>query len=135
MASAAVTVARGSSPSCTCRRARFSHCSPAGAGRLFGALLRADIESERALLALVVRDLIAHGLTVSVLKRRLGWVAERRALFGALPPDAPGAYRHTCSIGSLVGVGRTGCGWGSGWGVTLETLAGCQVPTSLTPRR
>jgi hypothetical protein len=37
-----------------------------------------------------VRDLLSHDLTVAVLKRRLAWVAERRALFGALPADAAG---------------------------------------------
>jgi hypothetical protein len=55
-----------------------------------GVLLRADIAADRALLALVVRDLMARDLTVAVLKRRLSWVAERRALFGALAPDAAG---------------------------------------------
>ena len=55
-----------------------------------GVLLRADVVSDRALLALLARDLIDRGLTVSVLKRRLNWVAERRALFGALAPDAAG---------------------------------------------
>lgn len=58
--------------------------------RLTGAMLRADIAADRALLALVVADLRARGLTVGVLKRRLGWVAERRALFGALGPDVTG---------------------------------------------
>ena len=53
-----------------------------------GVLLRADVAAEGPLLALLARDLIARGLTVAVLKQRLGWVAERRALFGALPADA-----------------------------------------------
>lgn len=55
-----------------------------------GVLLRADLREDRALVALTARDLIERGLAVGVLKRRLGWVAERRALFGALPPGSPG---------------------------------------------
>jgi hypothetical protein len=53
-----------------------------------GVLLRADIAADRALLALVVRDLMARDLAVAVLKHRLSWVAERRAMFGSLAPDA-----------------------------------------------
>lgn len=90
-ASAAVTVARGSLAVLHLPPGQVQPLLAGGRGpRLSGALLRADIEAERPLLALVVRDLIARGLTVSVLKRRLSWVAERRALFGALAPDAPG---------------------------------------------
>jgi hypothetical protein len=59
-------------------------------GRLTGAMLRADVPADRALLALFVRDLRSRGLAVGVLKRRLAWVAERRALFGALTPDGAG---------------------------------------------
>jgi hypothetical protein len=55
-----------------------------------GVLLRADLAVDRALLALVARDLMARRLRVSVLKQRLGWVAERRALFGTLAADASG---------------------------------------------
>jgi hypothetical protein len=55
-----------------------------------GVLLRADLAEDRPLAALAVRDLIARGIAVAVLKQRLGWVAERRALFGALPPGSPG---------------------------------------------
>jgi hypothetical protein len=55
-----------------------------------GVLLRADVAADRALLALAVRDLLARGLAVAVLKRRLGWVVERRALFGALPAESAG---------------------------------------------
>ena len=58
--------------------------------RLTGAMLRAEIAADRALLALLVGDLRARGLSVGVLKRRLGWIAERRALFGALGPDVGG---------------------------------------------
>lgn len=55
-----------------------------------GALLRVDVAADRPLLALAARDLIGRGLAVAVLKRRLSWVAERRALFGALSPKTPG---------------------------------------------
>jgi hypothetical protein len=53
-------------------------------------LLRADLPSDRALVALVARTLIERGIAVGVLKRRLNWVAERRALFGVLPAGSPG---------------------------------------------
>lgn len=55
------------------------------------ALLRADLDSDRDLTGLAVRTLVERGLTVRVLKRQLGWVPSRRALFGVLPADAPGA--------------------------------------------
>jgi hypothetical protein len=55
-----------------------------------GVLLRADLPDDRALVALTARDLLERGLAVGVAKHRLGWVAERRALFGALPAGAPG---------------------------------------------
>jgi hypothetical protein len=54
------------------------------------ALLRADLASDRALTALAVRDLLDHDLRVAVLKRPLAWIPARRALFGVLPPAAPG---------------------------------------------
>lgn len=54
------------------------------------ALLRADLDAERALTALAARDLRARGLAVRVLKRPLAWVPARRALFGLLPAGAPG---------------------------------------------
>jgi hypothetical protein len=56
-----------------------------------GVLLRADLIDDRALVALTVRDLLVRDLSVAVLKRRLGWVAERRAFFGALPQGTPGS--------------------------------------------
>jgi len=63
----------------------------AGEGpRLSGALLRADVASDRALLALVVRDLCARDIAVGVLKHRLSWVDERRALFGVLGSETCG---------------------------------------------
>jgi hypothetical protein len=55
-----------------------------------GVLLRADLCTDRALVALAVRELLDRGLTAAVLKRRLAWVAERRALFGVLSPGGPG---------------------------------------------
>jgi hypothetical protein len=56
--------------------------------RASGVLLRADLPGDRALVALTARDLLGRGLAVGVLKRRLGWVAERRALFGVLGAGA-----------------------------------------------
>lgn len=64
------------------------------------ALLRADLGRDRPLTALAVRDLMARGLRVSVLKRALGWVPARRALFGVLPAESadglPPALRQRC---------------------------------------
>ncbi len=54
------------------------------------AMLRADLDRDRALAALAVRDLVTEGLRVAVIKRPLAWVAARRALFGVLPAGAPG---------------------------------------------
>jgi hypothetical protein len=61
-----------------------------GAPRPDAALLRADLEGARPLVALAVGDLRERGLRVAVLKRRLSWVAERRAGFGALGSDSGG---------------------------------------------
>lgn len=58
--------------------------------RFTAAMLRSDLDRDRALTALAVRDLIARGLRTKVLKQTLGWVPARRALFGVLPPGAPG---------------------------------------------
>ena len=55
-----------------------------------GAMLRADLDQDRALTALAVRELVGRGLRTKVLKHALGWVPARRALFGVLPPGAPG---------------------------------------------
>jgi len=52
------------------------------------ALLRADLAAERALSALVARDLIDFGLRVAILKRPLGRPAACAALLGALPPGS-----------------------------------------------
>jgi hypothetical protein len=109
-AAAAVTVARGA--------LAVVHVPPQelqalladpAAPRLTGALLRADVGADRALLALVVRDLLERGLAVAVLKRRLGWVTERRALFGALGPDgdglSPSLVRRLAQYGDGYGFG------------------------------
>jgi len=61
-----------------------------GAPRVDAALLRADLTQARPLVALAVDDLHRRGLRVGVLKRRLGWVTERRAGFGALGSDSGG---------------------------------------------
>jgi hypothetical protein len=61
-----------------------------GAPRPDAALLRADLAEARPLVALAVEDLLRRGVRVAVLKRRLGWVAERRAGFGALGSDSGG---------------------------------------------
>jgi hypothetical protein len=55
-----------------------------------GVLLRANLRDDRSLVGLVVRDLLEGGFAVAVLKRRLNWVTERRALFGVLPSGGPG---------------------------------------------
>lgn len=56
-----------------------------------GVLLRVELAEDRPLLALAARDLLGRGLAFAALKRRLSWVAERRALFGALPAGSQGA--------------------------------------------
>lgn len=90
-ASAAVTVARGA-PAVIHVPAELLQPVLAGDSGLrpSGVLLRADLADDRALAALAARGLIAQGLAVAVLKQRLSWVAERRALFGALPADSAG---------------------------------------------
>jgi hypothetical protein len=90
-ASAAVTVARGSlavlhlAP----EMLRLSIEGTAGP-RPTGVLLRANLAVDRPLLALAVRELVERGLAVAVLKQRLSWLVERRALFGALAPGTTG---------------------------------------------
>jgi hypothetical protein len=58
--------------------------------RATGAMLRADLDEDRALTALAVRGLVVRGLRTKVLKNALGWVPARRALFGVLPSAVPG---------------------------------------------
>jgi hypothetical protein len=60
------------------------------ADALSGVLLRADLPRDRSLLALAVRDLLGRVPSVAVLKHRLPWVTERRALFGSLSPGTAG---------------------------------------------
>lgn len=89
-AAAAVTVARGSTAVIHVPPEMLQSLLDGLGPRPSGVLLRVDLVEDRALAALAVRDLIGRGHAVAVLKHRLGWVAERRALFGALPPDSPG---------------------------------------------
>lgn len=118
-AAAAVTVARGAFA--------VVHVPPVelqalltdpAAPRFTGALLRADVGAERPLLALLVRDLLERGLAVAVLKRRLGWVTERRALFGALGAEgeglSPSLVRRLTEPG-LAGLGDA-AQYGDGYG-------------------
>lgn len=58
--------------------------------RASGVLLRADLEVDRSLAALVAGELIGGDLRVAVLKRPLAWIPSRRALFGVLPAGATG---------------------------------------------
>ena len=96
MASAAATVARECGGVLHLPPELLHDVLAAPAWRPSGVLLRADLGGDRALVALAVRDLIARGIPAVVLKRRLAWVAERRALFGVLPVGAPGGIpeRH-----------------------------------------
>jgi hypothetical protein len=92
VAAAAVTVARGATAVLHVPPELLQSALDSATGlRQTGVLLRADLAEDRALVALVVRDLIARDFAVAVLKQRLSWVVERRALFGALPLGSPGA--------------------------------------------
>lgn len=73
--------------------------------RTSAVLLRADLPGDRALVGLTVRDLLGRGLEVGVLKRRLGWVAERRALFGVLGAGSAGGLPDRL-VRRLCGGGR-----------------------------
>jgi hypothetical protein len=59
-----------------------------------GVLLRADLETDRSLTALAVKEVQQRNLLVRVMKSPLAWVPARRALFGALPAEAPGGLPH-----------------------------------------
>jgi hypothetical protein len=91
VAATAITVARGA-PAVLRVPPQLLQATVAGESGLrpTGVLLRADLERDRPLVALAVRDLLGRDLAVAVLKQRLSWVAERRAFFGALPAGAPG---------------------------------------------
>ncbi|HEX5711749.1 MAG TPA: hypothetical protein VFX85_00360 [Solirubrobacterales bacterium] len=73
-----------------------------------GVLLRADLAADRPLLSLLVRDLLDRDLAVAVLKQRLNWIAERRALFGALAPEANGGLPQVALRQLLHSVAETG---------------------------
>jgi hypothetical protein len=82
-AAAAATVARGSLAVVHAPAAAAQELLGAELGRrLSGVLLRADLALDRPLVALIARDLLQRELALGVLKRRLSWVDERRALFG-----------------------------------------------------
>jgi hypothetical protein len=102
-ASAAVTVARGGLCVVHAPPALAQAAIGPGAGvpRFSGALLRADLGRDRALVALAVHDLMARDLRLAVLKRPLGWVASRRAHFGVLAAGSPGGLpvRTLCRLG------------------------------------
>jgi hypothetical protein len=89
-ASAAVAVARGATAALHVPPRLFRPALDGSELRPSGVLLRADLQRDRALVALTARELLERELTVGVLKQRLGWVAERRALFGVLPVGSPG---------------------------------------------
>jgi hypothetical protein len=90
-AAAAVTVARGATSVLHLPPGLLQEVVAGAAGlRPTGVLLRADLEADRPLVALAARNLMGRGMAVAVLKGRLGWVVERRALFGALPAGSPG---------------------------------------------
>ncbi len=113
VASAAVTVNRGALsvlhlPPMLLRPCLEERLSPEPSG----VLLRADLAADHALLALVVRDLMARDLGVAVLKQQLSWIVERRALFGSLAPNAAGglsprSLRRLLSHGCYIGADGT----------------------------
>ena len=102
-AAAAVTVARGALAVVHLPPALLQPCSGArgmGRGRRASCCAPTSPPTGRCW-RWSSRDLLARGLAVGVLKHRLSWVAERRALFGAL---GVGCERRTAA--RLL---RTGC--------------------------
>jgi hypothetical protein len=95
-ASSAATVAREFGSVLHLPPALLHEVLAAPGWRPSGVLLRADLGGDRAVVALAVRDLVDRGIPAVVLKHRLAWVAERRALFGVLPAGTPGGIseRH-----------------------------------------
>lgn len=87
-ASAAATVARPAASVFALAPAFLQELLGGSGPRLTGVLLRADLGQRRALLALAVQDLRRRELEVAVLKRRLSWIEERRALFGVLGEES-----------------------------------------------
>jgi hypothetical protein len=91
VASAAATVARGSLCAVHVPPVLVQEAVAVGVGpRFSGVLLRADLERDRALVALAAHGLLARDLRLAVLKRPLSWVAARRAHFGVLATGSPG---------------------------------------------
>jgi hypothetical protein len=84
-----------------------------------GVLLRADLDTDRALVALAVRDLLRHDLRVKVLKRPLSWVSARRALFGA--PASAATGRLTSSFHRSL-LEMDACSIRKGFGHASETF-------------
>jgi hypothetical protein len=64
--------------------------------RSTGVLLRADLTEDRGLTALAVRDLVAGGLQVGVVKRPLGLLAAGAAQLGALPTGRQAFFSRAC---------------------------------------
>ncbi|HEY8810027.1 MAG TPA: hypothetical protein VIM28_08395 [Solirubrobacterales bacterium] len=64
--------------------------------RATGVLLRADLDEDRALAALAVRDLMAEGLQVGVAKRPPGMLAACVAQLGALPLGRQAFLARSC---------------------------------------
>jgi hypothetical protein len=90
-AAAAIAVARGAAAVVHVPSQLFQLALERGTKlRPSGVFLRADLQRDRALVALTARELLERDLALGVLKRRLGWVAERRALFGVLSAGSPG---------------------------------------------
>lgn len=107
VAGTAVTVTRGGLAVVHVASERLQALLDApGAPRPDAALLRADLATDRALVALAVDDLLGRGLRVAVLKHRLGWVTERRAGFGALGSDSGGLPKSL--VGRLLDRGAKG---------------------------
>lgn len=66
-----------------------------------GALLRADLATDRALTALAARDLIDRGLRLVVVKQSPSWLTGRLALIGTLPSGALPTRSPRSSMGSI----------------------------------
>lgn len=64
--------------------------------RSTGVLLRANLAEDRALTALAVRDPMADGLQVRVVKRPLGVLAATAAQLGALPAGPQVFFSRSC---------------------------------------
>jgi hypothetical protein len=84
----ALPLARGSATAVHLPPARLREALEEAGIHATGVLLRADLDADRALVALAIRDLLGHGLRVKILKRPLSWVPAQRALFGFPPPVA-----------------------------------------------